>query len=82
MRYIKFLTVALGAAVVVSCTKLEEEQRDSVNFQRASATGLLQGAYNSLNGIQTQDVVWALSEHSSDEALGPTRGPQYCQKYI
>jgi starch-binding outer membrane protein, SusD/RagB family len=77
MRYIKFLTVALGAAVVVSCTKLEEEQRDSVNFQRASATGLLQGAYNSLNGIQTQDVVWALSEHSSDEALGPTRGPDW-----
>jgi starch-binding outer membrane protein, SusD/RagB family len=77
MRYIKFLTVALGAAVVVSCTKLEEVQRDSVNFQRASATGLLQGAYNSLNGIQTQDVVWALSEHSSDEALGPTRGPDW-----
>ena len=77
MRYIKFLTVALGAAVVVSCTKLEEEQRDSVNFQRASASGLLQGAYNSLNGIQTQDVVWALQEHSSDEALGPTRGPDW-----
>ncbi len=77
MRYIKFLTVALGAAVVVSCTKLEEEQRDSVNFQRASATGLLQGAYNSLNGLQTQDVVWALLEHSTDEALGPTRGPDW-----
>jgi hypothetical protein len=77
MRYIKFLTVALGAAVVVSCTKLEEEQRDSVNFEKASATGLLQGAYNSLNGIQTQDVVWALSEHSTDEALGPTRGPDW-----
>lgn len=77
MRYFKFLTVALGAAVVVSCTKLEEVQRDSVNFQRASATGLLQGAYNSLGGLQTQDVVWALSEHSSDEALGPTRGPDW-----
>jgi hypothetical protein len=77
MRYIKFLTVALGAAVVVSCTKLEEEQRDSVNFQNASATGLLQGAYNSLNGLQTQDVVWALMEHSTDEALGPTRGPDW-----
>jgi hypothetical protein len=77
MRYFKFLTVALGAAVVVSCTKLEEEQRDSVNFQRASATGLLQGAYNALGGIQTQDVVWALEEHSSDEALGPTRGPDW-----
>lgn len=77
MRYINFLTVALGAAVAVSCTKLEEKQRDSVSFQNASASGLLQGAYNSLGGIQTQDVVWALEEHSSDEALGPTRGPDW-----
>ncbi|HLO80073.1 MAG TPA: hypothetical protein VK166_03895 [Chitinophagaceae bacterium] len=73
MRYIKYFSVALGVAVAVSCTKLEETQRDSVNFQKASATGLLQGAYNSLGGLQTQDVVWALEEHSSDEALGPTR---------
>jgi len=77
MRYIKYLSVVLGAAVVVSCTKLEETQRDSVNFQKATATGLLQGAYNSLGGLETQDVVWALMEHSSDEALGPTRGPDW-----
>jgi hypothetical protein len=77
MRYIKYFSVALGVAVAVSCTKLEETQRDSVNFQKASATGLLQGAYNSLGGLQTQDVVWALEEHSSDEALGPTRGPDW-----
>jgi len=77
MKHIKYLTLALGAAVAVSCTKLEEEQRGSVNFQRATATGLLQGAYNSLNGIQTQDLIWALQEHSSDEALGPTRGPDW-----
>lgn len=77
MKQLKYLTVVLGAAVAVSCTKLEEVQRDSVNFQRATATGLLQGAYNSLGGLQTQDVVWALMEHSSDEALGPTRGPDW-----
>lgn len=77
MKQLKYLTVVLGAAVAVSCTKLEETQRDSVNFQRATATGLLQGAYNSLGGLQTQDVVWALMEHSSDEALGPTRGPDW-----
>jgi hypothetical protein len=77
MRYIKYLSVVLGAAVAVSCTKLEETQRDSVNFQNATASGLLQGAYNSLGGLETQDVVWALMEHSSDEALGPTRGPDW-----
>lgn len=77
MKQLKYLTVVLGAAVAVSCTKLEETQRDSVNFQRATAAGLLQGAYNSLGGLQTQDVVWALEEHSSDEALGPTRGPDW-----
>ena len=48
MRYIKYLSVVRAAAVAVSCTKLEETQRDSVNFQKATATGLLQGAYNSL----------------------------------
>ena len=77
MKQLKYLTVVLGAAIAVSCTKLEETQRDSVNFQRATAAGLLQGAYNSLGGLQTQDVVWALMEHSSDEALGPTRGPDW-----
>lgn len=77
MKQLKYLTVVLGAAVAVSCTKLEETQRDAVNFQRATAAGLLQGAYNSLGGLQTQDVVWALEEHSSDEALGPTRGPDW-----
>ena len=77
MKQLKYITVVLGAAVAVSCTKLEETQRDAVNFQRATAAGLLQGAYNSLGGLQTQDVVWALEEHSSDEALGPTRGPDW-----
>lgn len=47
MKQLKYLTVVLGAAIAVSCTKLEETQRDSVNFQRATAAGLLQGAYNS-----------------------------------
>lgn len=77
MRYKKLITGAFLVAVAFSCTKLEEVQRDTVNFQKATATGLLQGAYNSLNGLQTQDLVWALEEHSSDEALGPTRGPDW-----
>ncbi|MFN5932576.1 MAG: RagB/SusD family nutrient uptake outer membrane protein, partial [Sphingobacteriales bacterium] len=77
MRYIKSLTIVLGVAVAASCTKLEEVQRDTVNFQKATSSGLLQGAYNTLNGLQTQDLIWALEEHSSDEALGPTRGPDW-----
>jgi hypothetical protein len=76
-KYFKYFAIALGAIFAFSCTKLEETNRDGLARASASSAGLLQGAYNSLGGLQTQDVVWALMEHSSDEALGPTRGPDW-----
>lgn len=77
MKQLKYLSVVLATAAAVSCTKLEEVNRDGISSVSATSAGLLQGAYNSLGGLQTQDVVWALMEHSSDEALGPTRGPDW-----
>ena len=80
MKYIKFLTIILALGVTFSCTKLDEELRDSVENESSTVTaaGLLQGAYESFNTpLMDQSRVWAGMEHTSDEALGPTRGPDW-----
>lgn len=81
MKYIKILTTLVGASVLsFSCTKLDEELRDSLTQASTSVTaaGLLQSAYESFNTpLQDQSRVWAGQEHTTDEALGPTRGPDW-----
>jgi hypothetical protein len=81
MKYIKILTALVGASVLsFSCTKLDEKLRDSVSDDSKSvnAAGLLQSAYESMNTpLQDQSRVWAGQEHTTDEALGPTRGPDW-----
>jgi hypothetical protein len=81
MKYTKFLTVILLASLFsFSCTKLDEELRDSLNAEASTvnAAGLLQNAYESFNTpLQDQSRIWAASEHTTDEALGPTRGPDW-----
>jgi starch-binding outer membrane protein, SusD/RagB family len=81
MKYIKILSVLVGATILsFSCTKLDENLRDSLtNVSSAvNAAGLLQSAYESMNSpLQDQSRVWADQEHTTDEALGPTRGPDW-----
>ena len=81
MKYIKILTALVGASVLsFSCTKLDEELRDSLSEESSSVTaaGLLQTAYETMNTpLQDQSRVWAGMEHTTDEALGPTRGPDW-----
>ena len=81
MKYIKILTALVGASVLsFSCTKLDEKLRDSLTQESGSvnAAGLLQSAYETMNGpLQDQSQVWAGQEHTTDEALGPTRGPDW-----
>jgi hypothetical protein len=80
MKHIKFLTIILALGVSFSCTKLDESLRDAVNEESSSVTaaGLLQSAYESMNTpLMDQSRVWAGMEHTSDEALGPTRGPDW-----
>lgn len=81
MKYIKILTALVGASVLsFSCTKLDEELRDSLTqaSTAVNAAGLLQSAYESMNTpLQDQSRVWAAQEHTTDEALGPTRGPDW-----
>ncbi len=81
MKYIKILTALVGASVLsFSCTKLDEKLRDSLQDESSTvnAAGLLQSAYEAMNTpLMDQSRVWAAQEHTSDEALGPTRGPDW-----
>jgi starch-binding outer membrane protein, SusD/RagB family len=68
------------AALQLSCTKLDETLRDSLTVASSSVTaaGLLQSAYESMNvTFQDQSRWWAAQEHTSDAAIGPTRGPDW-----
>lgn len=63
----------------IGCTKLDQKLQDS--FTTSPSTGgadvsnLLNGAYNSMNGlIHGQDLMFSLQETTTDEALIPTRG--------
>lgn len=70
--------IALG-----SCTKLEEKYNDSLPDLATSGgtpniAALLQGVYNSMQTtFQDQANVFALWEMTTDEMIGPTRGPDW-----
>ena len=65
----------------LSCTKLTEEFRGEVEVNNSgtiTAAQILGSAYTSFNTpIQDQSRFWAAQEHTSDEAIGPTRGPDW-----
>lgn len=85
MNYKIFITAIAVAGLFVSCSKLDEKLNGELTGAEANAlfggggatpniTPLLNAAYESLRTFQTQDVVWASQEHTSDEVIGPTRG--------
>ncbi len=69
-------------AGLMSCTDLKESLNEDLTRQEAEeylnahtdANALLKAAYDGLRTFHTQDRIWALQEHTSDETLGPTRG--------
>lgn len=78
----RYIPLALaGSLLFSSCTKLDEELRDSVEETQSGAINvndLLRSAYNSLNNpYMDQSRVWASQEHTTDAAIGPTRGPDW-----
>jgi hypothetical protein len=81
MKHFKLITtVAVAAIGLNACTKLDETLRDSLDFasENVTAAGLLQSAYESFNNpIQDQSRFWAAQQHTSDETIGPTRGPDW-----
>lgn len=80
MRHLKIVAV-LFLTVLFSCTKLDEKFRSELetnNTANITASQLLISAYSGLNGpLQHQGNMWSASEISSDEAIAPTRGPDW-----
>lgn len=81
MKTKHLLLIALVAGFA-ACTDLEEEIRDTLPLEDFAelqdVDGLLQGAYQSLQlPFQDQSRFWASQVHTSDEGLGPTRGPDW-----
>jgi hypothetical protein len=81
MNIKQLLLVFFGATVLAACSKLEEKYRgnvDAVNEAAVNVGDVLQGAYNALNNpFQDQSRFWAASQHTTDETIGPTRGPDW-----
>lgn len=81
----KFLIVFVALSVaLLSCTKLDvklqDEQRDAGGSGGGSANvaSLLTGLYNSMQTpFQDQTRTYALWEMTTDELIGPTRGPDW-----
>ena len=80
MKPIKIVFFFITILVVTSCTKLDETFRSELeqgNSGNIAADQLLISAYNSINGpFQTGDL-WHVSEHTTDEVIAPTRGPDW-----
>ena len=81
MKYNKLIVVVSAVFFLGACTKLEERfnsettQGGGGSGGGSNAAALLKNAYRSLNNpFQDQSRWWAASEHSTDEAVGPTRG--------
>ena len=62
-----------------SCTDLAEDIQDGVVPEAGTVDvqSLLNDAYLSLQQFQTQDNIWALQQHSTDETMGPTRATDW-----
>jgi len=79
-----FLILLLSTVGLLSCTKLEEKFEGDLSASQVSGGGgsnvgaLLQGVYNSLQTtFQDQGQAYALWEMTTDELIGPTRGPDW-----
>lgn len=67
---------------LLSCTNLEETLNDSLTKEQAtdlvSVQALIDASYSGLRTpFQDQSRFWAAQQHTTDETLGPTRGPDW-----
>lgn len=65
-----------------ACSDLEEELREDLTAEEAAklvnVTDLLSASYEGLRlPFQDQSRFWAAQEHTTDETIGPTRGPDW-----
>lgn len=78
MNYKNIIKSILPALLFFSCTKLDEDLRGDIPRveadRLANVNALLKATYDGLQlPFQDQANVWGLQEHSTDEALPPTR---------
>ena len=79
-----FIILVVFSVTFLSCTKLETKLQDeqlgggASSGSNVSATALLSGLYNSMQTpFQDQTRTYALWEMTTDELIGPTRGPDW-----
>lgn len=79
MKHTRILIILSLLFLAVSCTKLDENLHSELekNSQNISADELLTNAYNQLGQTYQVGNFWHLQEHTSDELIGPTRGPDW-----
>ena len=81
MKKVKIFFIVLSSMVFFACTKLDESFRDQVEALPGTnlpVADLLRSAYNSLNNpYMDQSRFWAAQQHTTDETIGPTRGPDW-----
>lgn len=73
----KIRTYIIFTALIISACDLESDLKDASETNSTAVTELLSGAYSGLRDYQPQDNLFALTEHSSDEVAGPTRGSDW-----
>ena len=78
----KLILALVVLTVSLACTDLKEELREDIDATTANAdikvSELLKASYQGLRlPYMDQSRVWAAQEHTSDEAIGPTRGPDW-----
>ncbi|MES2893482.1 MAG: RagB/SusD family nutrient uptake outer membrane protein [Bacteroidota bacterium] len=81
MRQINVLLAFFLILIVSSCTKLDESFRSELeqnNSGSITADQLLISAYNGIGqSFQGNGNLWASQQISTDEAIAPTRGPDW-----
>lgn len=80
MKYIKIIFLFFLTLITFSCTKLDESFRSELeqgNSASITASQLLASAYSDLNGPFQFGDLWHVAEHTSDEVIAPTRGPDW-----
>ena len=76
----KVLAILIASSTMLGCSKLDEKLNGTLDASQVSgsssgsAAALLQGTYDAMLGpFQSQDRLWCLQEHTTDEVIGPTR---------
>lgn len=77
MNFLKYASLFGLLFLVAACSDLEEQLNDSIPSTESESVDvqqLLNGAYADLRALQDQTSLLSVTQHSSDELAGPTRG--------